>query len=53
MKFDRYLNMRTGQTEKCNDRDIFLKGDSDKIIIDIVDKLGWKNDLDKKINEKI
>lgn len=42
--------MRTGTTEKCNDRDIFLQGDSDKIILDIVDKLNWKDDLDKLMN---
>lgn len=47
LKYDKYLNMRTGQTEKCNERDIFLQGDSDKIIIDIADKLGWTDEMAK------
>lgn len=72
LKYDKYLNMRTGCTEKCNERDIFLKGklfiyaikvlfifnhfscigDSDSIIMDMAEKLNWKEDLNKLINRK-
>ena len=50
LKYDCYLSLRNGIADKC-DRDIFLQGESDKIIAEIAEKLGWKEDLDK-LNSK-
>lgn len=48
IKYDRHsVSPRTGLTDKASDRDIFLQGDSDKIVLEIVEKLGWSDDLER------
>ena len=34
-------------SEKAGERDIFLQGDSDKIVTEIAEKLGWSDELEK------
>ena len=52
--YDRpFGQLRPGLAEKGSDRDIFLQGDSDKIVIEITEKLGWASELEKLNNKKI
>jgi len=52
LKYESCYNLRSGATEKSSDRDIFLQGDCDSVILDIVDQLGWKIDLEKLMNRQ-
>lgn len=47
LKYDSQSSPRTGLTDKGSDRDIFLQGDSDKIVLEIAEQLGWSDDLEK------
>ena len=47
LKYDRQFSLRPGLAEKSSNRDIFLQGDSDKIVTEITEKLGWSEELEK------
>lgn len=47
---DRHFSLKGSLVDKTNDRDVFLQGESDKIVMEIVEKLEWTEDLENLMN---